>query len=154
MSRLSPWYDFLGYQLVKTKSNWIDHRCTGKVLLALSRASMYRDEARRGVSVAAVPLACWEPKAAKTKSYPWQPTLAESQWSAGCERCRAVTWQTLISFQPLVADNECKFWIYCDSFWYEFHAWLPLYLRALGYSRYRILGLVRWESRAVKDCLW
>ena len=56
------------------------------------RAVRVRNEARRRVSVTAAPWACREPKAAKTKTYPWQPTLAESQWSAGCERCRHVTW--------------------------------------------------------------
>ena len=88
------------HQLVKNVKSFYQIKHVGlrtdKVVSALSRASLYRDEARRGVSVAAVPLACWEPTAAKTKSYPWQPTLAESQWSAGCERCRAVTWQTLL----------------------------------------------------------
>ena len=42
-------------QLFKKKSYWIKHRRTSKVLSALSRASLYRDEARRGVSVATAP---------------------------------------------------------------------------------------------------
>ena len=60
------------HQLVKNVKSFYQIKHVGlrtdKVVSALSRASLYRDEARRGVSVATAPCACWEPRAESSEN--------------------------------------------------------------------------------------